>query len=516
MTQPSNRRLATEAYVDALTAADVGAQPAGDYATSTDLSTGLAGKVNSSTYTAGLAAKQDTATLPADVASHVADGSALDTALRAALGSRQVLTAYDDFTGEPDGALAGQTRSGGLTWGATGAQPPAITGGRLTSSGVGYAYLGLTGTPTVLACGVEFTNPGTDYPMTMAWVTGSSFDLTNLTGHFNFGGNGFRLTLKRDATFYTLLEGEWKRPLSAGVVHAASISIVGDSFVVQVDGEVYASPPDSRTRALAGSYVLWEPNTAGASQAKLAWVGAWTEDETHTPQVTEVAAQVADYSRGLQGRLVGNRGEMWEARLGRTPQGGQPGISFGAETIVTELVSAVSAGATTLSTRTPIPPGCTVVIDEGAATEETRTSTGFPGETSAPYTLTVTAGMTSAHPARTIVVATVPADKRAEMYLNQSNGFWYMPNLDVVVFPGEKAYLGGDHTQYLEKNSGGVVGSAGVGAGKGAFRAGDGWATAARPAPADVGVGSQGYDTDLHKPIWSDGTNWRDAAGTVV
>jgi hypothetical protein len=38
---------------------DIGAQPAGDYATNTALTTGLAGKVNSSTYTAGLAGKQD-------------------------------------------------------------------------------------------------------------------------------------------------------------------------------------------------------------------------------------------------------------------------------------------------------------------------------------------------------------------------------------------------------------------------------------------------------------------------
>jgi hypothetical protein len=46
-----------------LGAADVGAQPAGDYATNTALSSGLSGKVNSSTYTAGLAAKADTASL---------------------------------------------------------------------------------------------------------------------------------------------------------------------------------------------------------------------------------------------------------------------------------------------------------------------------------------------------------------------------------------------------------------------------------------------------------------------
>lgn len=42
------------------------------------------------------------------------------------------------------------------------------------------------------------------------------------------------------------------------------------------------------------------------------------------------------------------------------------------------------------------------------------------------------------------------------------------------------------------------------------------FATGARPAVSSLPVGSDIYDTTLHKPIWSDGTNWRDAAGTVV
>lgn len=40
--------------------------------------------------------------------------------------------------------------------------------------------------------------------------------------------------------------------------------------------------------------------------------------------------------------------------------------------------------------------------------------------------------------------------------------------------------------------------------------------TGSRPAAATAGVGTQFYDTTLTKPIWSDGTNWRDAAGTIV
>lgn len=40
--------------------------------------------------------------------------------------------------------------------------------------------------------------------------------------------------------------------------------------------------------------------------------------------------------------------------------------------------------------------------------------------------------------------------------------------------------------------------------------------TAARPGAALLGRGAEIYDTTLNKPVWSDGTNWRDAAGTIV
>jgi hypothetical protein len=40
--------------------------------------------------------------------------------------------------------------------------------------------------------------------------------------------------------------------------------------------------------------------------------------------------------------------------------------------------------------------------------------------------------------------------------------------------------------------------------------------TANRPNATTATIGAQFYDTTLNKPIWSDGTNWRDAAGTIV
>jgi hypothetical protein len=40
--------------------------------------------------------------------------------------------------------------------------------------------------------------------------------------------------------------------------------------------------------------------------------------------------------------------------------------------------------------------------------------------------------------------------------------------------------------------------------------------TGSRPSAAVEGVGAVWYDTSLHKPIWSDGTDWRDGAGQTV
>lgn len=38
-------------------------------------------------------------------------------------------------------------------------------------------------------------------------------------------------------------------------------------------------------------------------------------------------------------------------------------------------------------------------------------------------------------------------------------------------------------------------------------------ATASRPSASAAGEGAEIFDTDLNKPLWSNGTNWRDANG---
>lgn len=42
------------------------------------------------------------------------------------------------------------------------------------------------------------------------------------------------------------------------------------------------------------------------------------------------------------------------------------------------------------------------------------------------------------------------------------------------------------------------------------------YTTGGRPSAAAAGAGAYYYDTTLGKPAWSNGTVWRDAAGTAV
>ncbi|MDB5185271.1 MAG: hypothetical protein JWN38_1079 [Candidatus Saccharibacteria bacterium] len=59
-----------------------------------------------------------------------------------------------------------------------------------------------------------------------------------------------------------------------------------------------------------------------------------------------------------------------------------------------------------------------------------------------------------------------------------------------------------------------AAGVLGIGTGIG-FRSGV-YTTASRPSAVTAGAGTSIYDSTLSKPIWSDGTVWRDAAGTAV
>ena len=60
----------------------------------------------------------------------------------------------------------------------------------------------------------------------------------------------------------------------------------------------------------------------------------------------------------------------------------------------------------------------------------------------------------------------------------------------------------------IDRATGDVIAHAGIRAGQ--------VDAATRPLASAIGAGAMIYDTDLSKPIWSDGSDWRDAAGTIV
>jgi hypothetical protein len=112
----------------------------GDFATHTDLTTGLAGKVNTSTYTAGLAGKQDKATLGADV---VADATVRATftrrrtappasLLRVPAPTTPTVLAGDDFAGAAGTSLAGRNGTLGT------ASPWTVVSGTWQLDGAGH------------------------------------------------------------------------------------------------------------------------------------------------------------------------------------------------------------------------------------------------------------------------------------------------------------------------------------------------------------------------------------------
>lgn len=79
-------------------------------------------------------------------------------------------------------------------------------------------------------------------------------------------------------------------------------------------------------------------------------------------------------------------------------------------------------------------------------------------------------------------------------------------------FPNSRVYLGPGGatapTVYLGKTTVGLVSSGPMQVGA--------YATGSRPSASAAGAGAMAFDTTLGKPIWSDGTTWRDATGTAV
>jgi hypothetical protein len=95
------------------------------------------------------------------------------------------------------------------------------------------------------------------------------------------------------------------------------------------------------------------------------------------------------------------------------------------------------------------------------------------------------------------------ADPTTYLTDDSSNGVWKLVGRGLEPSANNTYDLGINATRwrYARLGTGVVVGS---------------FATGSRPAAGTGGVGTMVYDSTLSKPIWSDGTVWRDATGTAV
>jgi hypothetical protein len=432
---------------------------------------------------------------------------------------------YEDFSRYANATvMAGQLPLIGPVWGTSGAGLPTISDGFLVSNPGGYLYNTVSSPIAEVGCEVSFVG-GTDLTqasMTMAISSDPTFSLTNLL-HFNFGPANFALTITYHAggptTAYPLNSADWSLPMkNDGTVYRLKMAVRGNSVVIfGPNGEVYGAS-DPRISALSGGQCFWEPATqSGGLKAQV--LRSWVVTRNSANPVDSSATNDDFASIGANfkfGRVVGALNKMGEVGIGLSQTVTSfPQIQFGPTDLNSSLTAAAASGATTVSTTDYFPVGTSITIDPGV-NADVRTIGAVSGL--GPYLLTVPA-LTHNHASGVAVVATPPASMRYVITYNQISQALNLPY--PVIIGGSFAFIAGGPLGtglYLDSGFTSIIsyssGAVRLGANN-AFATGQN-ITDNRPAAATVGVGAQFYDTSLQKPIWSDGTNWRDAAGTIV
>lgn len=425
---------------------------------------------------------------------------------------RKVVSVYDEFTAVADGALSGRTPLRGNAWQVTGATPPAITSGLATSTGTGYMWQNLGTAPGAIACETVWLTSGTNATQTMAFTGGTStIDLNNLAAHFNYGPTRYTVTVRKDGgTFDTILFGVWRRPCRQDGVtpYTFGMFLRDDTLaIVGPNGEVHAIS-DPRVRQILGTVVFWEPGGA-SPQSGLRSVSAVPEVTTGEPNGADITDVLVGYglSQTSGDGTSGGRDTACMVSMGEQNVNQLPTITFGPGVIYTKLTSSAAAAAVSINTDRWIPNGSTIQLESGTNTETVTASANSTG--TGPYATTVSA-LTKTHPAESAAQVTVPASFRTTIYSNNGS-----LNLPASIFQASVGFYFAGQTAQIFQPSAGVIQFTGLGAGKGVVRV-PALTTGNRPAAATVGAGSHMFDTTLGKPIWSDGTNWKDATGTTV
>jgi hypothetical protein len=439
------------------------------------------------------------------------------------------LSLYDDFSRYPDTVtMDGQLPIAGAVWKTTGETLPKILAGYLVSDEVGYLYSIQSAPVSELGCDIVWSGAGdtTQQPMTLT----ISPDATTLTLtkmlHFNFGPAGFALSFG-DAVgtgqpLQGVTAGFWTVPMKVDGVTAyrLKMSVRGNGVAIfGPNGEVFGWS-DSRVSNFVGGLCFLEPaKQADGLRAMVAraWAASGSGSNPPSPLATsDDFAALGNYF--FYGRVAGALNRMGETDIGFIGRTSSfPQVQFGPRNVITSLTSATSIGATTISTTDYIPPGTQMVTIDPGPNQEAVTTGAVIGD--GPYSITVPA-LTNAHASGAIVQCAAPESMRYTVIYNQVVGALQFPiDKQPVSFGplsfatttlGTGLYLDSAFSSIINYSNGAVrLGLAN------AFATGRD-TSANRPNAVTVGAGAQFYDTTLGRPIWSNGSIWKDAAGNTV
>jgi hypothetical protein len=428
---------------------------------------------------------------------------------------RTRLCLFADFSDYDDGALSGTSLEiGDNPWLTTGGQLPAVTDGKVSSTGSGYLYTSLD-SGSFLLVGGDFSFGGThgSVPCTIALCRNES-DLLDHFAHLIVSPTEFTLTIRKDGGgFEDCLGTSWSSRLKIdGTVYRFALMIDGETVsVFGPNGDAFATAEPRIAEALSGSppTAFWQASTAGATLGYLHRSFGFSYEDTHYPNFSDFTSSAIsggiNTREGSRPGFSAGYGQPGNVYVG--PSGSAfPSVRLGARFILGELRDDMDITDTTFQSDRVIPAGCTVVIGMGDD-EESFTTTGYPGEGTAPFTITVTVAATKAHASESGFVATGMTTK--EIYQSLGDGSLNMP--DFVVQSSTNYFFGGDYTCKFERPAANVFG---LGSGD-VFRQANG-ATGSRPSAADVGAGSVYFDTTIGKPIWSTGSAWVLSDGTAA
>lgn len=420
-------------------------------------------------------------------------------------------TLVDDGSAHAAGGVAGTLPQIGPAWVTSGTSLPTWSGtGYASSAGTGYMAVPLpVCTSAIIHAGIVWggTDNGTG-PMALAFSSDATILVDNMV-HLNFGPEGFNLTFRENGGSFDLTPcyGSWYEyaQVGSGILYHYALRVDAITSTVTVIGpsplDVYTFQ-DPRVALLAGlgsgSLPFWEPNTNGTLVTELVHMEAQTLVDTGPlqPFATYGENEMAGALRDSYQRVVGNRGQFGEVAVGASASDGYPSVTFGPTVIYTQLLAAVVAGATSITTFGPMPTGTSIQIESGT-NAETVTATGASSGSGNSWTTAVTA-LADNHAAGVAVIATPPVSAQGKMEWNSSSKYLVMPVAFALGSSGN--FYTNDQTATLAENGSGAWKFGGTGTGKGAVRVGT-TTTATRPATT-IGAGNQLYDTTLGVPIW--------------